>query len=91
MKHLTEEEMIEHAYGESDNIVAVERHFASCPQCAEGFADLEHDLTGVSRLNAPPRDAHYGGARLGLDRSLVAAVCAPEAAICVVFDECRLG
>ena len=60
MKHLTEEEMIEHAYGESDNIVAVERHFASCPQCAEGFADLEHDLTGVSRLNAPPRDAHYG-------------------------------
>jgi hypothetical protein len=60
MRHLTEEEMIEHAYGESYNIVAVERHFASCPRCAESFTNLERDLTGVSRLNAPPRDAHYG-------------------------------
>lgn len=60
MKHLTEEEMIEHAYGENDNLVAVERHFASCRKCAESFAGLERDLTGVNRLNAPLRDAGYG-------------------------------
>lgn len=60
MKHLTDEEMIEHAYGENDNLVAVERHFASCPRCAESFAELERDLTGVSRLNAPAREANYG-------------------------------
>ncbi len=60
MKHLTEEEMIEHAYGENDNMVAVERHFASCPRCAEDFAELERDLTGVGRLHAPPREPQYG-------------------------------
>jgi hypothetical protein len=60
MKHLTEEEMIEQVYGESENRAAVERHLECCRECADNYAELERDLTGVERVNAPARDAGYG-------------------------------
>jgi hypothetical protein len=60
MMHLTDEEMIQQAYGESENLAAVEQHLKSCRQCADNYADLERDLTGLDRVTAPPRDAHYG-------------------------------
>jgi hypothetical protein len=60
MMHVTEEEMIAEAYGESDNRAVVERHLASCPQCAQAFAELKRDLAEVNRLEAPARDARYG-------------------------------
>jgi hypothetical protein len=60
MRHLTDEEMIEQAYGESGNRAAVERHLESCGECADNYAELERDLTGVDRVEAPARDAGYG-------------------------------
>jgi len=60
MMHLTDEEMIQQAYGESENVAAVEQHLKSCQECADNYAELERDLTGLDRVTAPARDAHYG-------------------------------
>ena len=60
MMHLTDEEMIQQAYGESENLAAVEQHLKSCQECADNYAELERDLTGLDRVTAPERDAHYG-------------------------------
>jgi hypothetical protein len=60
MKHLTDEEMIEHIYGESESTAAVERHLERCRECAAGFAELKRDLAEVDRMEAPARDAGYG-------------------------------
>jgi len=60
MMHLTDEEMIEQVYGESGDGSAVERHLASCRECADNYAELERDLHGVERMDAPERDAGYG-------------------------------
>lgn len=60
MMHITEEEMIGHVYGESENTAAVERHLEHCKPCAAGFAELRRDLAELSRVAAPPRDSHYG-------------------------------
>jgi len=60
MTHLTEEEMIEQAYGERENTAAVERHLAACAPCAAAFAELKSDLAEVDRIQAPPRDDLYG-------------------------------
>jgi hypothetical protein len=60
MMHLTDEDMIQQAYGESENLAAVEQHLKSCQECAANFAELERDLTGLDRVTAPARDVHYG-------------------------------
>lgn len=60
MKHVTEEEMIAHLYGESENTAAVEKHLAGCDACAQAFAELKRDLGNVDRVEAPARDADYG-------------------------------
>jgi hypothetical protein len=60
MIHLTDEEMIEQAYRESGNRAAVEQHLASCRECADNYAELERDLTGMNRVDAPARDSAYG-------------------------------
>ena len=60
MRHLTDEELMEQAYGESEDRTAVERHLETCRECADNYAELQRDLTGVGRVDAPARDAHYG-------------------------------
>jgi len=60
MTHLTEEEMIAKAYGESENTAAVERHLEACPRCAVAFEELKRDLADMDRIEAPARDARYG-------------------------------
>jgi len=60
MMHLTEEEMMEQVYGESENATAVERHLAACRECAHNFAELQRDLAALDRVEAPTRDARYG-------------------------------
>jgi len=60
MTHLTEEEMIEHVYGERQNTAAVERHLADCPLCSTAFAELQRDLAEVDCIQAPARDDQYG-------------------------------
>jgi hypothetical protein len=60
MMHLTDEDMIGHIYGESENATAVERHLAGCRQCAHSFQELKRDLAEVDRMEGPLRDAGYG-------------------------------
>jgi hypothetical protein len=60
MMHLTDEEMIEHAYFEGPNQAACERHIAGCRDCADSFAELQRDLNAIKPLDAPARDLHYG-------------------------------
>jgi len=60
MTHLTEVEMMEEVYGESENTAGVQRHLAACSACAECFAELQRDLAGLDRMEAPARDARYG-------------------------------
>ncbi len=61
MMHVTEEEMIAEVYGESGQTAAVERHLAGCGECAQAFAELKRDLADLDRVEAPERDADYGG------------------------------
>jgi hypothetical protein len=58
--HLTEQEMMEQAYGEGTDRAAVEQHLRQCRGCAGQFAELERDLAGVDKMTAPARDAGYG-------------------------------
>ena len=60
MMHLTEEEMMEQVYGESENTTAVERHLAACRECANSFSELQRDLAALNRVEAPARDIGYG-------------------------------
>ncbi|MDR3726932.1 MAG: hypothetical protein P4K86_07830 [Terracidiphilus sp.] len=62
MKHLNEEELIEHYYSQSpdESEGAVADHLASCPACAQAFAALRSHLSEVPALEPPARDARYG-------------------------------
>ncbi|HEY6848216.1 MAG TPA: hypothetical protein VI320_18695 [Terracidiphilus sp.] len=60
MKHLTDEQMMEQVYGESEDRAAVEQHLARCRACADGFAELQRDLAALDRIEAPSREARYG-------------------------------
>jgi len=61
MNHLTEEELIEYQYGESQNAA---QHLAACPACSAALAALREDLAGlVDRETLAPaasRDTQYG-------------------------------
>jgi len=59
MNHLTEEELIAHAYAE-DDIDTVAMHLAACAQCAKAYAALRSDLAEMRFREAPARDALYG-------------------------------
>ena len=60
MKHLSEEELIEHYYEESGRGADAERHLKACSACARCFAELRRDLDGVKRLAPPARGEGYG-------------------------------
>lgn len=59
MKHLKEEELIEHYYGKGRSDAA-EQHLQSCAECAEAYAALKSDLEEMEFAEAPMRDAAYG-------------------------------
>lgn len=54
MKHLSEEELIEHSFGQSEAAVAA--HLRGCARCASAFADLESDLAAIRPVEPPARD-----------------------------------
>jgi len=58
MKHLTEEELVEHAYGEGGS--GAGQHLDACASCAKGFDELESDLAEMDRMEPPLRDEAYG-------------------------------
>jgi hypothetical protein len=59
MSHLSEEELIAHAYAEDDNNV-VQQHLSACAECAKAYSALGSDLADIKFAEAPPRDAAYG-------------------------------
>ncbi len=60
MSHLTEEELIAHAYSE-DGKDAAQQHLGACGECAKAYTALRSDLAEM-RFTAPPvrDDALYG-------------------------------
>jgi hypothetical protein len=60
MKHLTEEELVDHYYGEAVNPGDIESHLHACNVCAENFATLQQDLASIKSPIVPMRDASYG-------------------------------
>lgn len=61
MKHLTEEEWIEHYYGESNDSQAVQQHLTECSECAAMGQELARDLAAMrEREGEPLRDGNYG-------------------------------
>ena len=59
-KHLTEEELIDHFYGEDAAADRVERHLKACSRCAQEYSALQRDLSGVKALTPPVRGDGYG-------------------------------
>jgi hypothetical protein len=59
MNHLSEEELIAHAYAEDDNH-AVQQHLQACAECAKAYHTLGTDLADMKFAEAPARDAAYG-------------------------------
>jgi hypothetical protein len=60
MKHLTEEELVDHYYGEATNPADIESHLHACNVCAENYATLQQDLASIKSPAVPVRDASYG-------------------------------
>jgi hypothetical protein len=59
MMHLSEEELIAHAYGEGDT-ATVKRHLGGCAECSNTYTALESDLAEMKFAEPPARDAGYG-------------------------------
>jgi hypothetical protein len=60
MNHLTEEQLVEHYYGESPQATRIDRHLHECSKCAESYAVLRNDLAAIEPITPPARDAQYG-------------------------------
>ena len=60
MKHLTEEEMIEHYYSEDLYKADAEIHLQACKQCSQSYAELDKLLGSVRASEPPARSVHYG-------------------------------
>jgi hypothetical protein len=57
MKHLNEENLIEHYY-KTD--AGAQKHLARCAACAQDYAALQSDLAAIAFPAPPDRDAAYG-------------------------------
>ncbi len=60
MNHLTEEQLIEHYYGESPQATRIDRHLHECSECAKTYVALRNDLATIEPITPPARDAQYG-------------------------------
>jgi hypothetical protein len=59
MTHLSEEELIAHAYGEGE-MAAVKRHLEGCAACSHTYTAIESDLAEMKFAEPPGRGAGYG-------------------------------
>jgi hypothetical protein len=59
MTHLSEEELIAHAYGEGET-AAVKRHLEGCTECSNTYSAIKSDLAEMKFAEPPGRDAGYG-------------------------------
>jgi hypothetical protein len=60
VKHLTEDELVLHHFGEGDAVTAVEAHLGACAECREALAALRRDLGAVPAPEPPDRGDGYG-------------------------------
>jgi hypothetical protein len=60
MNHLTEYQLIEHYYGESENPSRTANHLRECSDCANALAALSRDLSEIQTVAPPERTADYG-------------------------------
>ncbi len=60
MEHLTEEDLVLHAYGETDRPAETAAHLGECRVCRERFERLQRVLVLVEELEVPARDEQYG-------------------------------
>jgi len=60
MKHLTEEELVDHYYGEDVYKADAELHLQACRQCAQAYEELGKLLGSVRGAEPPARGAEYG-------------------------------
>ncbi len=59
-RHLSEEDLVLHHYGEVEDPRAVSAHLETCADCAAAFRGLEGALALVPAEAVPERDAAYG-------------------------------
>ena len=59
MHHLTEYELVAHAYGE-DETDAVQQHLERCAECAKAYAAVSSDLGEMEFATVPVRDEQHG-------------------------------
>lgn len=60
MKHLTEEELIDHYYSEDFHRAEVEAHLRICTPCARAYEELGKLLGSVRAPETPEQDPEYG-------------------------------
>jgi hypothetical protein len=60
MKHLMEEQLIEHFYSKDKTGAPASRHLESCADCAQAYAALQSDLAELEGVEPPERDEAYG-------------------------------
>ncbi len=60
MRHLTNEEMIEHYYSEDFYKADAEIHLQACKQCAQAYEELGKLLGSVRAPETPARSSDYG-------------------------------
>ena len=60
MKHLTEEELIDHYYSEDSHKAEVAAHLRICTPCARAYEELGKLLANVRAPETPERDSEYG-------------------------------
>jgi hypothetical protein len=60
VKHLSEEQLISHYYGELDNPLEAVKHLESCEACCGRFAALDNDLSLMKAATIPDRPDDYG-------------------------------
>lgn len=59
MRHLSEEQLVLHHYGESREPAAVEEHLAACRQCRASYEELAGAVRGIE-IPVPERGEDYG-------------------------------
>jgi hypothetical protein len=60
VKHLAEEELVDHCYGEAAAPASAEHHLRECSLCAEAYAALRQDLASIKFPAVPARAASHG-------------------------------
>jgi hypothetical protein len=60
MRHIQDDDMVLHYYGEEDDRRAVDSHLSECAVCRERFDRLSSDMASVGALEMPERGDDYG-------------------------------